>query len=176
LHKLSHLRRPSHRFPSSAARTMLTGVRRSATADFQSRLRTPDSESDSGPVPAAAPAGRLSLAGPGWVTVPALCQCARPATQGTHVAILNRFTHSIHTFGLPRTARSAAPNQCARTVGRGTWIAAARLVRASNARHVAIMNRFTHSLLTSGLALSAVRLVSANGRRTRPGCVGMLGV
>ena len=48
------------------------------------------------------------------------------------------------TSGLPRIARSAAPNQ-------GPWIAAA-LARSSMQckAHVAIMNRFTHFLFTSG--------------------------
>jgi len=37
-------------------------------------------------------------------------------------------------------------------VGRGTWVAALPLLRACNARHArCILDRFTHSLLTSGL-------------------------
>ena len=37
-------------------------------------------------------------------------------------------------------------------MGRGTWVAALPLLRACNARHArCILDRFTHSLLTSGL-------------------------
>ena len=66
---------------------------------------------------------------------------------------MNQFTHFLFTGGLPRMARSAAPNQCVCSVGRGTRIAAAPQLKARILQIA--LDPSTHPLPTSGLSITA---------------------